>query len=705
MSQFYPPSPQYVPPSLTQPSKAYAANIGKVMGSIVLFILLYVLLLVASVFMLYYGVIVGFFIVTLRVNLLTIGAGAGIVALTVMFCWFLIKFIFKTHRNENPQRMEIFAKDYPELFAFIHQVAAEVKAPKPKRVFLSPDVNACVFYDSSFLSLFLPVSKNLEIGLGLVNSLNMSEFKAVLAHEFGHFSQRSMKLGSYTYTVNRILYNLIYEYDNWDETLVKWAEVGGVFSWFALITFRLVQGVRWILRKAYEQINLAYMSLSREMEYHADSIAVSLAGSEAISSALRRIEFGSSAYQSTMTQLNRLAQEKIQTNNAFVNHKGMIAYLAKEFELQQVEGLPVISDEMLKKYTQSSRVYIKDQWASHPSLAEREAHIFKIPVETPIDQQSPWLLFGNTESIQQKLTQLLYSTDLSESEKSEQKQASETQQLIVEHLEKKQLDPVYNGYYSNRYLEVFDVEAASQNSALAVTTQAEQLFTDEIKEKITFYINNQQDLDTLASLRDGHMQARTFDFDGAKYQIADSARLFTQLEQEIKEQQQWLRHQDENVFRFYYHKALQQSPEQAELYKRAMRNHLELQAFFQKMMDFRSRLHIVQYWVSLQQHWVEENFNQLKQETITLHGNLEQVLLDSEKLLLPAPNPMQATLRTQLLQEPLPDVLAEFTSDVYNQFIHQSYAILEKGSDLFDQSFKHLMAVQKDILNPSAVAA
>jgi Zn-dependent protease with chaperone function len=37
--------------------------------------------------------------------------------------------------------------------------------------------------------MFLPIKKNLQIGLGLVNSLNVSEFKAVMAHEFGHFTQ------------------------------------------------------------------------------------------------------------------------------------------------------------------------------------------------------------------------------------------------------------------------------------------------------------------------------------------------------------------------------------------------------------------------------------------------------------------------------------------------------------------------------------
>jgi Zn-dependent protease with chaperone function len=705
MASLYPPSPQQVPAALTQPSPAYAKNIGRVLLSIFLFILLYLALLMASVFMVYYGVIVGLAIVSIRINLLTIGAGAGLVALTVMFFFFLIKFIFKTHRNESPQRVEIFRQDYAELFAFIDQVAAEVKAPRPKKVFLSPDVNACVFYNSSFLSLFLPVSKNLEIGLGLVNSLNMSEFKAVLAHEFGHFSQRSMKLGSYTYTVNRMLYNLVYEYDTWDNTLVQWSEVGGVFSWFAVITFRLVQGVRWILRKAYEQINLAYMSLSREMEYHADSIAVSLAGSEAISSALRRIELSSSAYQSTISQLQRLAQDKIRTNNAFINHKGMITYLAEEFELQQINGLPVISNEMLKKNTHSSRIYIKDQWASHPSLEEREANIFKIPVETVIDQQSPWTLFGNTDAIQQTLTQLLYRTELAETEPGEAKSAEEAQARIIENLQKDRPDPQYNGYYSNRYLEPFDVEAALQNAAIVVPAQAGELFTEEVKEKITLYTNNKNDLDVLANLRDGHIQARTFDFDGEKYQVSDSSRLSDQLEQEITTQQQWMQRQDETVFRFYHAQALSKSPEQADAYKHAMKDHLQLQIFFQKVMDFRSRLHMVQYWVSLQQHWAEENFNQLKQETISLRGMLEQVLLDSEKILLPPPNSLQSTLRTQLLSEPLPAVQVEFTGDMYNQFVNQSYEVIQKAAESFDNSFIHLMSLQKESLIQTVSAA
>ena len=90
----------------------------------------------------------------------------------------------------------------------------------------------------------MPVKKNLIIGLGLVNGLNLSEFKAVLAHEFGHFSQSSMQLGSYVYTANQVIYDLVYQRDIFDDLLAKARRTNiriAIFAWLA--TFIL-----WLLR-------------------------------------------------------------------------------------------------------------------------------------------------------------------------------------------------------------------------------------------------------------------------------------------------------------------------------------------------------------------------------------------------------------------------------------------------------------------------
>lgn len=52
-------------------------------------------------------------------------------------------------------------KDQPELFTLIREVVRDVDTDFPKRVYLSADVNAAVFYDSRFWSMFLPIKKNL----------------------------------------------------------------------------------------------------------------------------------------------------------------------------------------------------------------------------------------------------------------------------------------------------------------------------------------------------------------------------------------------------------------------------------------------------------------------------------------------------------------------------------------------------------------
>lgn len=79
---------------------------------------------------------------------------------------FLLKgLVFVNHHGDRADH-EVTRRQQPRLFAFLDRLAEEVGAPRPKRVFLSPRVNASVFYDLSVLNLILPARKNLEIGLG-----------------------------------------------------------------------------------------------------------------------------------------------------------------------------------------------------------------------------------------------------------------------------------------------------------------------------------------------------------------------------------------------------------------------------------------------------------------------------------------------------------------------------------------------------------
>ena len=127
-------------------------------------------------------------------------------AFLAIFMW---KALFFVRSGSDNITLEITENDQPELFEFIYQLADETKAPRPHKVFLSPVVNAYVSYDLSILNFIFPTKKNLTIGLGLVNVLNCSEFRAVLAHEFGHFSQKSMAVGRWVYISEMIARQII----------------------------------------------------------------------------------------------------------------------------------------------------------------------------------------------------------------------------------------------------------------------------------------------------------------------------------------------------------------------------------------------------------------------------------------------------------------------------------------------------------------
>src|SRR5690349_15261900 len=315
----YPPNPTNVPASATETTASFKREVSKVLGSIFLFFLVYLVMVLLSVGLAiacFYG---GVMLIVNVPRLITILIGIGIIGLGAMVFIFLIKFIFAVSKFDRSGSIEITQTDQPELFEFIRQLTRDTHTPFPKKIYLSTDVNACVFYDSSFWSMFFPVRKNLQIGLGLVNCLNISEFKAVMAHEFGHFSQRSMKLGSFVYNVNRIIYNMLYENKDYTSSLQSFARASGYFAFFVSITVQIVRAIQSVLKAMYGVINKNYLSLSREMEFHADCVAASVAGGNNLSSALKRVELGNTCYNITLQKCDEIYKEKQVSKNIYRN--------------------------------------------------------------------------------------------------------------------------------------------------------------------------------------------------------------------------------------------------------------------------------------------------------------------------------------------------------------------------------------------------
>jgi Zn-dependent protease with chaperone function len=549
----YPAMPEKVDERIMAPSAAFKREIVKVAGAIAFFAVVYVALMAAALALAVLSGFGGYFLVLLKPSFLTLMLGFGLAGLGGMVIFFLLKFIFTRNKTDRSGMTEIQEDEQPELFAFIRRITQETQTPFPKKIYLSAEVNAAVFYDSSFWSMFFPVKKNLVIGLGLVNSVNITEFKAILAHEFGHFSQRSMKLGSYVYNVNRAIHNMLYENEGYAKTLDKWSNLSGYFALFAGITVKIVQAIQWVLKKAYVVVNKPYMSLSRQMEFHADSVAAFVAGSEPLITSLRRIEAADICYARLFEHYNSWFSENLKADNLYQHHRALMHRFSADLNIPLVHGLPQISGETLARFHQS-RLVVKDQWASHPSTDDRETHLVALNVPATILPEPAWVLFREAEKVQQQMTEKIYH-GAEFSQVPEILTLAAFSQKVSAEITGRTFDKAYKGYYDNRILKAFEVDSEAGTAAVLTETAFEDLFTDahcQLPEKISHLEN---DIQTVQQIISGDYAVKTFDFDGRKYKAKEAVTVQQDLELELEAAQGQLDQLDKKAFGFFYRKA------------------------------------------------------------------------------------------------------------------------------------------------------
>ena len=548
--QFYPPAPASVAPEKLQPSLNFRKQVSKVITSISVFFVAYIIMVILSVLLAALCVYGGIMLIVAIPKLLTILLGVGLMALGVSVVYFLIKFIFAVSKDEKESRIRITESEQPELFAFIRKISEETQTPFPKKIFLSPDVNACVFYNSSFWSMFFPVRKNLEIGLGLVNCINISELKAVIAHEFGHFSQRSMKLGSFTYNVNKVIHNMLYENQGYAKFLNSWGSISGEVAIFANITVKIAQFIQWILRGFYKMVNKDYMSLSREMEFHADAIAASVSGGNNLVSALSRIEIAASCYDSAINKANEFLKQKKYSSNVFHNQSTIYLHFAKEYELPVKNNLPEISSAFVESFSKS-RINFQNQWASHPVLAERRAHLENLAINCEPLEHSAWIVFRDADKLQETFTSNLYQHIQNDGEKIEYYDRQKFDELFYAEIEQVTLPQEYKGFYNKRY-----VDMSQWDLDQLITTSSDihfhQLFNAENSQLQTSIDALQRDIEIVKAIKEKQIDTGTFDFDGNKYTREQSEEVINTLEKELAELKDKQQHLDKQAFALFY---------------------------------------------------------------------------------------------------------------------------------------------------------
>jgi len=498
MELLYPAGPESVPASLTKPTTAYRQRAWLATAGLLSFVVLYFAL-------------AGWFGWT-SYKLIS-GALAG--GQETVWVWlgglcaaflavFMLKALFFVERGGQPEDIEITAAEEPRLFAFLCQLADEAGAPRPHRVFVSPRVNAAVFYDLSIFNLLFPSKKNLEIGLGLVNVLTLGELKAVLAHEFGHFAQRSMAVGRWVYIAQQIAAHIIAKRDVLDDFLRGLSHFDLRLAWIGWVLSLVVWSIRSLLETAFNLVVLAQRALSREMEMQADLVAVSLTGSDALIHALHRIQAADEAWDRTLGFANgELAKGRV-PRDLFAVQSRVIERMRAILDNPAYGALPVVPEgpPETRRVFKAELAAPPRMWLTHPLNHEREDNAKRVYIAAPRDERSAWELFSDPAALRERVTAHLAPPS---AKQATMVPVEETLQTVDEQFRREYLDRRYRGAYLGRS----SVRHAATVAGLYAEPQGDlraalaALYPESLADDIERLRNLEREKSLLEALRDG----------------------------------------------------------------------------------------------------------------------------------------------------------------------------------------------------------
>jgi Zn-dependent protease with chaperone function len=236
-----------------------------------------------------------------------------------------------------------------ELFKVIREVATATRQDMPAEVYLVSDVNAWVAHRGGIMGF--GSRRVMGLGLPLLQGLTISELKAVLAHEFGHYAAGDVKLGPWIYKTRAAI----------GRTLESLGE--GVLA----IVFSLYGGM--FLRLTH--------AISREQEFLADALAARTVHPATMASALRRTEGLAPAYHSYWQS------EVVPALDA-----GCLPPIAGGFK--QYLGSDHVSSAVNRIVSAAAAHGEADPLDTHPPLRERLAALTKLPItKAPVTNDPP----------------------------------------------------------------------------------------------------------------------------------------------------------------------------------------------------------------------------------------------------------------------------------------------------------------------------
>lgn len=347
---------QAIPPA--KPSAAYAVSLAFTVLVTLIAPLLY-LALVA-------GLVAGLALYYLHLPDWLAGSSPGVPKLLMLFApalvlgipiLFLLRPLFSRYRR--PFEFTLKRKRAPLLFALVDSLAASMSLAPPTRIVVNNQANAAAASDS--LGALLAGRRKLVIGLPLVAGLDVTQLAGVLAHEFGHFTQRTSSITYYLVAqVNGWFHSRAYQQDQWERRIDSWLEsnTGGelLFAIPLWVTGQLIQLIKWVFGLLFRVNYRVSSAMLRQMEYDADRYEAYLGGS--------------AGFAGTSLMINRLmaaADTVVQTNQVGWRDGKLIADVPAAVRHARDAQTPLGVDEITRAMNDREPT----PWDTHPPDRQR----------------------------------------------------------------------------------------------------------------------------------------------------------------------------------------------------------------------------------------------------------------------------------------------------------------------------------------------
>src|SRR5258708_39384349 len=126
---------------------------------------------------------------------------------------------------------ELRRDEHPELFRVIEAVAESTGERMPSAVYLTPYATACVGERGGLLGF--GTQRIMELGLPILEMLNVDEFRSVIAHEFGHYNAGDTRFSCWIYTARAAVGRAVVAMD------AAHSSVRVLFTWYGAMFLRI----------------------------------------------------------------------------------------------------------------------------------------------------------------------------------------------------------------------------------------------------------------------------------------------------------------------------------------------------------------------------------------------------------------------------------------------------------------------------------